>query len=72
MIMATGRKTGPKLIIFTAIILAVIRQVTKIAVIITNRCETFITEIKAFADYILPLLNPVLATEEIKHAANNG
>ena len=57
------------LITFTAIILAVIRQVMKIAVIITNRCETFMT--RAVAGYMLPLLNPMMTTEEVKHAADN-
>ena len=59
MITAAGRIKGPRLITFTAMTLAVIRQVMKIAVINTNRCETFI-------------LNPVLATEEVEHTANNG
>ena len=45
--MAAGRTKGPRLITFTAMILAVIRQVTKMAAIITNRWETFI--LKLFA-----------------------
>ena len=57
--MAAGRITRPRLITFTAMILALVRQVTKIAVMITNRCETF-------------MLNPVLAAEEVEHTANNG
>ena len=56
--MAAGKKTKPRLITLTAIILAVIRQVTKIAAIIINRCETLI-------------LNPVMTTEEIEHTAYN-
>ncbi len=68
--MAAGKIQGPMLITFTAMILAVIREVTKIAVIITNRYETFI--IRVFAFYILPLLNPALAAEEVEHACNNG
>ena len=68
--MAAGRMKEPMLITFTAMILAVIRQVTKIAVIIRNRCEKFI--IGALALYVLLLLNPTLATEEEKHATNYG
>ena len=49
--MAAGRIMGPRLITFTAMILAVIRQVTKIAVINTNRGETFILKTSC-RDYI--------------------
>jgi len=41
--MAAGKIMKPKLITFTAMTLAVMREVTKIATTITNRCETFIT-----------------------------
>ena len=57
--MAAGKITGPRLITFTAMILAVMRQVMKMAVIITNRCEIFI-------------LYPAVSTEEVEHAAHNG
>jgi len=67
---AAGRITKPRLTTFTAMILAVIRQVTKIAAIITNRCETFI--VKALSGQIMPFLNPAVAAEEIEHSANNN
>ena len=57
--MAAGSMTEPRLIIFTAITLAVIRQVTKMVVIITRRYDIFI-------------LNPALSAEEVEHAANNN
>ena len=50
--MAAGKMTGPRLITFTAVTLAVMRQVMKIAVIITNRCETFILKPSTCPDYI--------------------
>ena len=46
-IMAAGRIQGPRLITFVAMISAVIRLVTKMAVIMTNRCETFIVKSSA-------------------------
>jgi len=59
--MAAGRMTGPTLITFTAMILAVMRQVTKTAVITIKRCETF----------IFKSLNPALMMEEVEHASGN-
>ena len=54
--------------------LATSRQVTNnvantTRIILINQWETFMT--KDLAGYILPLLNPMLATEEVEHAANN-
>jgi hypothetical protein len=54
---AAGKKRGPRLITLTAMILAEIRQVTKIALTITNNCETF-------------MLNPVYAVERTQGIYN--
>ena len=64
--MAAGKKKGPMLIIFTAMILAVMRPVTKMAEIITNRYETFI-----MARPLLATSNQMFTVEEVEHAANN-
>ncbi len=77
MTIAAGRDAGnpkrliPRLIGLTAMILAVIRQVTKMAAITTNRCETFIIT-KAFTGYTQRRLNPVLSPKEVEHATNNS
>ena len=66
--MAAGRTTTPKLITFTAIMLAVMRQVAKIAAITTSRCETF----TAAPSASYRQLNPALAAEEVEYPANNN
>ena len=64
--MAAGKMKGPRLIIFTAITLAVMRQVIKRVVMITNRCETFMLELS------LPGLNQAFSTKEKEHSANKN
>ncbi len=54
--MAAGRITEPRLTTLTAMTLAVIRQVTKIVVIITNRCVMFIAKLLVGLGYIKCLL----------------
>ncbi len=54
--MAAGRITEPRLTTLTAMTLAVIRQVTKIVVIITNRCVMFIVKLLVGLGYIKCLL----------------
>ena len=58
---------GHRVIIFTAVTFAVIRQVTKIAAIISKRCEMFI-----LVPVSMPVLYHMLAAEEVEHTGNDN